>query len=436
MKKIYSHSKFFIVKKHIFATLFVIIICDFSIAQWSAEDSLFQEANYFLNNGYYKSAINSLEKLLELNPNSAEAYGLLGNVYNLQGDFDVAIQMYHKCIGLDSSAIPIIMNLGNAYIDAGKLDSAIAIHKFLIAKDSSNVANYVNLGDAYMKNQEIVKAQDCFIKAIDLNYYCTLAHVNLAMTYYDQKNYIEAIDELFLVRNMDEWYPLLQYRFELITETAKSEFKKWADTEPNNSEAHYYLAFFIWYRDDCDDAIDKLDDAIEINSKVEKYYLTKAIWLHNLEEYEDAIVECKKCLALNPNNWMCLNEIAFNYSKLNNLGSALTYYQKAIEIDSLVIDSHLHIGKIYAMNMEYEEALNSYNRALNLIINYSVKNPVIYYRIAEATYFLGDYETAMQNAMTAKYMNFSEENTKKQWEAHASRLLRSIEMKINQEPKK
>jgi tetratricopeptide (TPR) repeat protein len=256
------------------------------------------------------------------------------------------------------------------------------------------------------------------------------------MTYYDQKNYIEAIDELFLVRNMDNWYPQLQDRLEVVTESAETEFKKWAETEPDNSEALYYLAFFIWYRDDCDDAIDELDDAIEINSKVEKYYLTKAIWLHNLEEYEDAIVECKKCLALNPNNWMCLNEIAFNYSKLNNLGSALTYYQKAIEIDSLVIDSHLHIGEIYAMNMEYKEAINSYNRALNLIINYSVKNPVIYYRIAEAAYFLGDYETAMQNAMTAKYMNFSEENTKKQWEAFASRLIRSIEMKTNQEPKK
>jgi len=75
--------------------------------------------------------------------------------------------------------------------------------------------------------------------------------------------------------------------------------QKWAEIEPDNSEALYYLAFFIWYRDDCDDAIDELDDAIEINSKVEKYYLTKAIWLHNLEEYEDAIVECKKCLALN-----------------------------------------------------------------------------------------------------------------------------------------
>ena len=80
----------------------------------SAEDSLFQEANYYLDTGYYDSAINSLEKLIELNPNSAEAYGLLGSVYNLQGDFDEAIQMYHKCIGLDSSAIPIITNLGNA----------------------------------------------------------------------------------------------------------------------------------------------------------------------------------------------------------------------------------------------------------------------------------------------------------------------------------
>ncbi|MBK9097389.1 MAG: tetratricopeptide repeat protein [bacterium] len=436
MKNTFFLSKFFRIKESILVTSFILVANYFTFSQITAEDSLFQQANYYLGIGYHESAVKTLTRLLEVNPNSAIAYSLLGNTFSFQGKYEQAIRMYRKCIEIDSTILPVYENLGNAYIDAGKLDSAITVHTLLISKDSLYVGNYVNLGDAYMKKQEIVKAQECFIKAIDLNYYCTMAHVNLAMTYYNQKKYREAIDELFLVRNMDSWYPQLQDRLEIITETAKSEFKKWAETEPNNSEAHYYLAFFIWYRDDCDDAIDELDDAIEINNKIEKYYLTKAIWLHNLEEYEDAIVECKKCLALNPTNWMCLNEIAYNYSNLNDLGSALTYYQKAIEADSLIIDSHLHIGQIYVMNIEYEQALNSYNQALNLIINYSVKNPVIYFRIAEAAYFLEDYETAIENAMKAKYINFPEERTKKQWEAYADRLLRSIETKVRQEPKK
>jgi len=72
------------------------------------------------------------------------------------------------------------------------------VHKFLITIDSLYDGNYVNLGDAYIKNQEIVKAQECFIKAIDLNCYSTIAHVNLAMAYYDQNKYSEAIDDYFL----------------------------------------------------------------------------------------------------------------------------------------------------------------------------------------------------------------------------------------------
>ena len=123
--------------------------------------------------------------------------------------------MYHKCIKLDSSAIPIIMNLGNAFIDIGEVDSAIAVHKFLISKEASNAGNYINLGDAYMKKEDIAQAQHCFENAIRLNNYSSLALVNLAMAYFNQKKYAEAIDKLFLVRNLDDWYPLLQNRLDM-----------------------------------------------------------------------------------------------------------------------------------------------------------------------------------------------------------------------------
>lgn len=151
MKKNYSPPKFFRIKKNILATLCALIISEFTFAQLSAEDSLFQEAKYYLDTGYYESAINSLEKLLELNPNSAEAYGLLGNAFNKQGKHEKAIEMYHKCLEIDSTMLPVYENLGNAYIDAGKFSLAISIHKDLLSKDSTNIRHHINLGDAYMK---------------------------------------------------------------------------------------------------------------------------------------------------------------------------------------------------------------------------------------------------------------------------------------------
>ena len=60
-----------------------------------------------------------------------------------------------------------------------------------------------------MKKEDIAQAQLCFENAIRLNNYSSLALVNLAMAYFNQKKYAEAIDKLFLVRNLDDWYPLL-----------------------------------------------------------------------------------------------------------------------------------------------------------------------------------------------------------------------------------
>jgi tetratricopeptide (TPR) repeat protein len=432
MKKIYSHLRFFITKSNIFATFCALIISDFTLAQLSAEDSLFQEANYYLDAGYYESAINSLEKLLELNPNSAEAYGLLGSVYNLQGDFDEAIQMYHKCIGLDSSAIPIIMNLGNAFIDAGEPDSAIAVHKYLISREDSNPDHYVNLGDAYTKIQDTTNAKICFLKALDLNKYYTLAHVNLATIYAAQKKYKEAIDELFLVRNLDDWYPLLQTRLYYVSTNAESEFEKWIDREPNNSEAHYYYAFSLWYTNEQGDAIDELETAIELNNKVEKYYLTKAIWLHNEEEYEDAIEDCKQCLTLNPDNWMCHNRLSLSYSYLHDRGSALKQSKRSVEIDPLVPQSQLLLGEGYIANEQFKNAIESLKKAVDNTIASGVKNPVVYLDLAIAYYKNGEYENAMENAMISKNMKFAEQKVKEDLDGELNQLIRNIQQKMNQ----
>jgi len=48
------------------------------------------------------------------------------------------------------------------------------------------------------------------------------------------------------------------------------------------------------------------------------------------QKYEESINECHECLKLNPDNWMCNQELALNYSYLNKPDSALKYIQRAL----------------------------------------------------------------------------------------------------------
>jgi len=92
-----------------------------SLSQVSAEDSLFQQADYYFTIGYYDSAVNALTEIIELNPTSAMAYSLLGNAFYVQGNYEKAITMYNKCIELDSTSIPDYLNLAMLTLMLGNL---------------------------------------------------------------------------------------------------------------------------------------------------------------------------------------------------------------------------------------------------------------------------------------------------------------------------
>jgi len=104
MKKISNKSKFSI-ERILLVVFFAIMLTYLALPQTGEEDSLYKEAEYYLNIGYYDSAIKTLKKLLEINPKSAAAYSSLGNAFSFQGKYEQAILMYKKCIEIDSTYI-------------------------------------------------------------------------------------------------------------------------------------------------------------------------------------------------------------------------------------------------------------------------------------------------------------------------------------------
>ena len=278
------------------------------------------------------------------------------------------------------------------------------------------------------KIQDTTNAKICFLKALDLNKYYTLAHVNLATVYADQKKYKEAIDELFLVRNLDGWYPGLQDQMYQIIMNSDSEFEDWVEREPDNSEAHYYYSFYLYYDHDRDDAVDELDEAIKLNSREEKYYLARATWLWNLGEYEESIADCKKCLEINPDNWKCHNRIGSNYSSTEDDAKALEHYKKSVEIDSLVIQSQFHLGDAYYINEEYDHSIDALNKAVNL----GQKSPWVYYDLAFAYYKLNNYAVAMQKAIKAKNKDSVHKQLNETGKEYLDWLINELQQKMNQ----
>jgi tetratricopeptide (TPR) repeat protein len=279
-----------------------------------------------------------------------------------------------------------------------------------------------------MKKVDFSQAELCFKKAIKLNPYNCLVHVNLGTVYANQKKYKESIDEFFLVRNLDGWYPGLQDQMYQIIMATGSEFEDWVDREPNNSEAHYYYSFYLYYDHDRDDAVDELDEAIKLNSKEEKYYLARAAWLWNLDEYEESIADCKKCLEINPNNWKCHNQIAINYSYSDDIIKAIEHFKKSVEIDSLVIESQFHLGESYFINKEYQQSIDALNKAVRL----GHKAPFAYYDLAFDYYHLDDFESAMQNAIIAKNKDSVQKRLNEKGQENLDWLLNELQQKINQ----
>lgn len=365
------------------------------------EDSLYTRATTFLANGDIQQGTSTVEMLLRLYPKSAQGYNLRGTIFRYEGKNPQAIEMFRKSIQVDPTYYLSYMNLGNTYNDEDELDSAVVMLKLLVSKDSTNALYHNDLGDVYSKQKDIARAEQCFAKAIRLNPYYTRAHANLGVIYSKQGKYKEALDELFLVRNLDEFYPRLQYYMKDVANNAKSEFKEWVKREPGNGDAHYYYSFYLFFDDDKEEAVDELDKAIAINSREEKYYLLKAIWLWNLKKNVEAITECQACLKLNPTNWKCQNRLAFAYSELSDVTRAIQLFRESVATDSLVIQSQYGLGEAYGATGEYQQAI----KALNAAIRLGQLTPYPNYDLAACYYNLGNYQQALQNVSIARTKN-------------------------------
>lgn len=160
----------------------------------SQENKNLHLATQYLKINQSLKAITRLDKALVINPRSAQAYGLLGVIYQKQGEYTLADKNFRKALQLKPNDSNIRNNYGTLfYVTEQYKEAAKQFHH--VTKDvyyESRDRVFENLGTTYLRMGKTEEAISYYQRALRLNTYLSGANLKLAEIYLRQNHLQQA----------------------------------------------------------------------------------------------------------------------------------------------------------------------------------------------------------------------------------------------------
>ncbi|HQF82418.1 MAG TPA: tetratricopeptide repeat protein, partial [Candidatus Syntrophosphaera thermopropionivorans] len=294
-----------------------------------------RKAEDFLERRLFDSARTEYEKALTLDSNIPDAYFGIGISYELQEKFDAAISSFEKVLKIEPNSHIVYNLIGSCYLRQNNFDRAL--HYCQKASQLlPNEALYLeNIAHCHWAAKNIEDALIYFRKALKLT--PDSAAINMYVCHISAENgWIENAKRYYeIAKKVDPNHPLV---------------KEWA--ELNMSDALEYSAL-----------------------------LQKGVELFTMNQFENAIIELKKVLDINPNVIDAYIGIGLCYKGQSRFNNAIESFQKAIQIAPTnpgVHEVYNYIGLCYLEQNRFDEAIEYFNKALQIDVN----NPIYLENIA------------------------------------------------------
>ena len=159
-------------------------------------------AEAYYGRGYAYAELNQPERAIEdysnaikLNPKLAEAYNNRGLAYVKLNEYERAIKDYDKAIALNPDDAKAYINRGNAYANLNEHERAIEDFSEAIALNPDDAEAYINRGNAYAKLNEHERAIEDYGKAIELNPNYAAAYINRGVAYAKLNEHERALED-------------------------------------------------------------------------------------------------------------------------------------------------------------------------------------------------------------------------------------------------
>jgi len=154
------------------------------------------------------------------------------------------------------------------------------------------------------------------------------------------------------------WYDLYLFYKERNNHQKALFYLKEAMKRDPSYKAELYFTEAQQYLDDMklDKALERINKAINLESKVSAYYNLKGIILRRQKRFKEALEFFEEALRLDPFSAQVYNNIGILYSLVDKKDLAIQYFKKALSLKEDFFEANFNLGLLYYLKGDYKDA--------------------------------------------------------------------------------
>lgn len=342
-------------------------------------------AENLLNDGQVDAALEQYKIIADANPEDAQTYIRISEIYRQQGKYDLALENLKKADSLAPDSAAVAYNMAAVYQAQGRYDDAIALLQDLIKKTDPNQPDHTNraiflerLGVIYRDQENYPAAVDTFRKMLTLGDENERSgYQEIIDTYRDAKQWPQATavarEAVQKMPNDRDLRMVLDAQLADTGEVDKSidDVRSLLTGGPEDREIYLRLGIMYTRAKRWKEAEESLNKAEQMATKTDdKAY----VWFlmgdsyNRQKRYDDAETEFRRVLGAlsptDPQTAQTLNYLGYmNADRGVKLEESLEYIKQAVALDpnnGAYLDS---LGWAYFKLGKYDLAEESLNKA-------------------------------------------------------------------------
>ena len=324
--------------------------------------SAFPEGHYGLGLAYaglekFDEAIEAYQQAIQYAPEWAHIHAALGAGYANLHRYDEALDAYKTARDLKPGDGMVHHQLGNIYSKRGKRSEAIAHQQQAIAILPTLASAHYQLGLLYTQENRLIEAISAYETAYAAAPELIETLYNLAQVHRRNGNKQAAREKMQLFEKQKVVVKPIQ------------ELRGALQRTPNPTQRARILANIgrLYLKsENYEKAVWEYEKAIALNPKGVEAYNGAGIAYAMLKRYSEAVKAQHKALTLQPDFTEAHAGLGLAYLMQNKNDLALKHYRRAVTLNPQFLEAHLKIGIILLNQKKYGDAVSTYQIAITL----------------------------------------------------------------------
>jgi protein O-GlcNAc transferase len=331
-----------------------------------------ERAVAFHKSGKLKQAYQLYQKVLNQEPNEADALHLIGIVVNQMGNPGEAFNYISKAVSINRTDPVYYNSLGGVLKALGKYKQAIHCYEKSISLSPIYAESHYNLGTIYHALGKPWDAIDKYRHAVGINPRFANGWNNLGAALNEIGKHAEARESCLKALHIKPAYPEalnnLGNAQKEIGEIEQSilSYQRATELSGGSSEILGNLGNALCDAGRYDEALDRYNQAIAMDPSNGKAYNNLGTLLRYQRKLDDAVACFEKAIRFMPDDVEAYHNLGNVYYDRFNYKSAISCYQKALTVDPHSLRTMINMGICFQENGDSNMAVDLFEQVLVL----------------------------------------------------------------------